>query len=206
MHFSDVCYQCACVLFESSSWKFPITMLHEHLSYAWYFVWLHNNMQESSRYSALHDANCLPAYFRSPRTFEVSSHQPCLTHSLRMCFTWCERVKMLHNPAICRLKGKSFDADFRFSASYSKVIFPNRIAVWNKTLRSVFCGMSPCSLRDISNVSEEAAASIIGRFDTEFEAASSSEETLHIWQNIRFHFPEVIYKVTTGWTSYSSQN
>jgi hypothetical protein len=44
----------------------------------------------------------------------------------------------------------------------------------------VFCGMSSCSLRDISNVSDEPAASIISRFDTELEAASSSEETLHI--------------------------
>ena len=102
------------------------------------------------------------------------------THSLRMYFTWCEKVKMLHNPAICRLTGESCGADFRFSASYSKVIFPNLIAVRHKTLRSVFCGMSPCRLRDISNVSEEAAASIISRFDTELETASSSEETLLI--------------------------
>jgi hypothetical protein len=87
------------------------------------------------------------------------------THSLRIYFTWYERVKMLQNPAICRLTGESCGADFRFSASYSKVIFHNVIAIWNKTLRSVFCGMSPCSLRDISNISHEPAASIISRFD-----------------------------------------
>ena len=87
---------------------------------------------------------------------------------------------VLHNPAIFRPKGKGSGADFRFSASYSKVIFRNLVAAWHKTLRSVFWGMSPCNLRDISNVSDEPAASIISRFDTEFEAASSSKEALRI--------------------------
>ena len=128
------------------------------------------------------------------------------THSLRIYYTWCERVKMLHNPAICRLTGESCGADFRFSASYSKVISRNLTAVWQKTLRSVFCGMSPCNLRDISHVSEEPAASIIRRFDTELETAHCSEETLLIWQNIGFHFSEVICKVTTGWTPFLSQH
>jgi len=75
IRFSDICYQCACVLFDSSSWKFPIAILHEHLSYACYFMWSHNNIREVARYRALHDADCLPVYFRNPRSFELSSHQ-----------------------------------------------------------------------------------------------------------------------------------
>jgi hypothetical protein len=72
---------------------------------------------------------CLPisAVLVPSNCFHISlvSH----THSLRIYFTWCERVKKLHNPTICRLTGGSCGADFRFSASYSKVIFRNLIAV-----------------------------------------------------------------------------
>jgi hypothetical protein len=51
------------------------------------------------------------------------------TDSLRIYFTWCERVKMLQNPAICRLTGENCGADFRLSALHSKVILRNLIAV-----------------------------------------------------------------------------